>query len=391
MGNIKNLTELEEDKKKFHPLSDEYELTDADKEYILENVKDTDLVTMTRFISGDPKADGRHKLGKKIKEFAVKNGHKVKSTVYQKKDPYVLSEDEQQLIEANIGKMDWMEMAKILFQDKNIAPRDMRARAVYDYIKVAAPHYIRKDEELVENEVYEPPKSLYHLILIVNKYVQNLNDETKPYYDNIKGYENIKTLPSQEIKNLRALHGYMKIKRFAIQATGYKKKQHRELFESTFVGHTYDKADLLREEVEQYISLAAETVTCVSIEAQIQMLEVQIDQTLNDNSPDAKRLSMTMVELLDKSRKNLEAAKKQVADLQDSLVGSRATRHKNRIAATSNLHEFVRMWKDKTGRDRMIKAAKERQALLGEEVQRLSTLDAIKAEIYGLDPNSIIK
>ncbi|MDZ4786284.1 MAG: hypothetical protein SGJ02_09440 [bacterium] len=370
---------------------EEYELTKADKKYILDNVSTTDLVTMTRYITGDEKADGRNKIGKKIRIFASESGLEIETSRYRKKDPYILEVEAQQFIESNIGKMEWMEMAKHIFQDKGIASRDMRAQAVYNYIKEVAPTYIRSNDEIVDEETYEAPKSLYHLVNVVNRYVQNPNDELKMYYENIRCHDDIKKLPSQEIKNLRALHGFMKIRRFSIQASGYKKKHLRDLFESTFVGHTYDKPDLLREEVEQYISLAAETVTCVSIEAQIQMLEIQIDETLNDNSIDAKRLSMTYVELLDKSRRNLDSAKKQVADLQDSLVGSRATRHKNRLAATSNLHEFIKMWKEKAGRELMLQAARDRQALLSEEVERLSALDTIKAHIFGLDPKSIIK
>ena len=55
------------------------------------------------------------------------------------------------------------------------------------------------------------------------------------------------------------------------------------------------------------------------------------------------------------------------------------------------MHEFIKMWKDQAGREKFLQAAKERQALIGEEIERLSALDAIKAEIFGLDKNSILR
>ena len=157
---------------------EEYELTERDKQYILENIDKQDLISMTRMITGDEKADGRHKVGKKIKIFAIEKGLNIKTSKYVKKEPYKLSTEEQAFIEENIGKMQWMEMSKQLFNEAIMSPRDMRAQAVYYYVKEVAPSAIKEEEELVENDVYEAPKTLFHLACLVNRYVQNPHDET---------------------------------------------------------------------------------------------------------------------------------------------------------------------------------------------------------------------
>jgi len=62
----------------------------------------------------------------------------------------------------------------------------------------------------------------------------------------------------------------------------------RKIYESTFIGMTWDKPDLLREEVEQYIGLAAEIVQTAQIDRHIQRLDTEIENAL-EGGDDGKR------------------------------------------------------------------------------------------------------
>lgn len=364
-------------------MSEKITLNESDQVYILANymVPGIGIKELAQTISGDPKQNGQTKLGRAIREFLASKGLEYATTKFVKQGELELSEENINFIEQNKSKMKPFEMTKLLF-GADIAPLGKEYKAVQKYLEQTDPAFIPKEEKLT-GEDYEAPTSIARLIPRVNKYVlKSMGDETK-FLDKDK-------LTVVQIRNLKALIGYMNVYQFIYQAGLYKREVDMELFESNFVRFCYDKPDLLEEEVNDYIALCSEIVLIAQIDRRVQSFDNEI-QTLIDGDDNKKRLSMTFVDAMKNEIDKLNQAKTKRDKLKETLIGSRNKRIDGKIQQTASLHSLVEMWKKEEDRKKIIAMAKKRQGALVQEVERLSSIDALKAEIYGLDKDDIIR
>ena len=292
-----------------------------------------------------------------------------------------LSEDHKEYIRNNyVNASGPWELAKVIFGDTNLAFSSKQTRLVSSYLKQIDPNY-KKNDELADDEDYAAPRDVRTLIQRMTAYGMNLKDGDKPLFDTEK-------LSPNDQKQLSILLGYMGLPLFKIEATKYVRKIDRILFESTFIWLCWNKTDLTSEEVHQYIAFSGETVKKNQVERTVQLLDERLNGMLTGSS-DGK-LNITEIELLNSVREKANASMKQQAALLKSLVGDRSKRMAEKIQSSASFHLFVEAFRRESDRQRIIKLNEKFKKGLAEEVERLSTMDSLKVEIFGLNKDDIL-
>lgn len=292
-----------------------------------------------------------------------------------------LTEDHKEYIRNNYANASgpW-ELAKVIFGDPMLPFASKQTRLVSSYLKQIDPNY-KKNDELADDEDYEAPRDVRTLIQRMTAYGMNLKDGDKLLFDPNK-------LSPNDQKQLSTLLNYMGLPLFKIEATKYVRKIDRILFESTFIWLCWNKTDLTSEEVHQYIAFSGETVKKNQVERTVQLLDERLNGMLTGSS-DGK-LNITEIELLNSVREKANASMKQQAALLKSLVGDRSKRMAEKIQSSASMHQLVEAMRRKETRDKILRLAEKYRTSAKQEVDRLSTMDALKAELWGLNPDTII-
>jgi hypothetical protein len=221
-------------------------------------------------------------------------------------------------------------------------------------------------------EDYKPPKNQERALVRVNRYVLNGIDKDK--------------ITTKQKKELNSLISYLHTYRFLHQIETYTNAVDRDLFESSFIRYTFDKSDLTQEEVDQYIVLATEVVISSNIQETIATLQDQIDQEINSGA----KIPMTLVEAVTSARTEYNQCVTRQQKLLNDLKVKRSERLSNQVKDNASILNLVQMWKDEETRKEMIKMADMRREVLKAEVGRLSSMDDVKARIFGLTEEEVL-
>ena len=376
---LTNTTVVEDNSKKYDKVAKPLPvLTEQQKDMIAINWQ-MDIKELTRMVFSNPVLDGRSIECKAVKLHLASLGRVAIPVPLAASKSFSLSEEQREYIQNNYASSTPLEMARLLFGDPNLLINSAENKMVLTYCRQLDPNY-KKGEETVEGQ-FESPKNIKELIEKVNKYAINPKKDGKPIYDP-------DNLSSNDKKQLQGLLGYMKLTLFRTEGNKYMRKDDRELYESTFVSVCWDKPDLLSEEAIQYITFAAETVKYAQIERLIGLLDERLRSMLE--TPGGK-INMSEVELLNSVREKSNASMKQSSALLKSLIGERAKRLNDRIQSSASMHNLVEMWRKEDDRRRIIQMNERKQkAALKAEVERLSDMDALKSEIFGLSKEDIL-
>lgn len=353
-------------------------LTPEQKLLIAQNWQ-MDIRDLARLVFNDPLVDGRSVECKAVKLELASIG-KVAAPITAKSGmDFALSDAHKEYISNSIGTSTPLEMARTLCGNEHLMPSSPQCKAVVAYCREIDPSF-RRGEELVDSP-FEPPTDMKQLIIKVNRYAISPKRDGKAIYDK-------DNLSNNDKKQLQAMISYMGVTLYRIEGNKYTRKDDRELFESTFVTVCWDKSDLLPEEVIQYISFAAETVRRTQIERTISQLDERLQAILE--TPDGK-VNMSEVELLNSVREKANASMKQSAALLKTLVGDRAKRKADQIQASASMHNLVESFKREDDRRKIIQMNERKQKVaLVAEVERLTDLDQLKCEIFGLSRDDIL-
>lgn len=292
-----------------------------------------------------------------------------------------LTEEHKEYIRNNLKDSSGpLEIARIIYDNPNLLPSSKQCQAVYLYSRQVDPNY-KRDEELTDETDYKPPRTLNQLIGKVNVYASNKNAGGKALFD-----PNIMT-PSQT-QQLEALHSYMKMPLFKVEADKFVKKIDRDVFESTFISNCWDKADLQSEHVIQFIQLSSMIVKYNQIDRMMQKVDLRVSAVLDAGET---HLKMSDVEALSGLQEKGAAAMKQINSLIKSLTIERSKITDERRSGNANMHNLVTAMKNETDRRKIIQLAERRQkAALKQEVERLSSMDSLKCELFGLSKSDIV-
>lgn len=342
-----------------------------------ENDPKKDIGEITRKVFGDETLDGRSNQAKAIKNYLTGHGRVFETT---KKPPkkYVLDEHQRATIETMRKNSKTSEIAKLLFPDDKLTVGDARFRAIYEYTKALDSDSVDIWDEAVESKEYKPPSTIGALIGRINSHVSNPKSYQRALYDQGK-------MKASDDRNIQALMGYMRSKQFIYQASGYTRFVDRELFESNFIRYTHDKAaDISQGEVNLYISAAAKTIQIAKLERSIESLEGRLQDSFaaqDDKEGSSTKLSMTLVELISTSRKELGVYTGQHKSLLDGLEGERNKRIKDRHDRNSSMIDFFTAFKeDEEFRNQIIDTLIEEKEADAADVRRIKGM----ADVMGL-------
>ena len=176
--------------------------------------------------------------------------------------------------------------------------------------------------------------------------------------------------------------------RFIHQINSYSSTAVRDLFESSFVRYTCDKNDLTQEEVDQYIVLSSEVVIASNIQQRVEHLQNLLDDAANDT--DGRRIAMSLVEAINTAQNEYHQSVNRQQKLLESLKEKRSDRLKNQLKENASILNLVEMWKSEESRTKMIKLANLRKEAVAEEMEKLTTMDEIKARIMGISEDEVL-
>lgn len=324
-----------------------------------------------------PNIDGRSVYGKAVKKFLASRDLKVKTkSEYTPKDRLEFTQEQKDFISNNASKMSFVEIAKQLFNNYSLTNLSIEARSVEDYLNTL-PVQIRnvvaeEDEATQVSEGYKPPKNIERALVRVNKYVLDGINKDK--------------ITTKQKKEMTSLISYLHTYRFLHQIDTYPDLVDRELFESSFIRYTFDKSDLTQEEVDQYIVLATEVVISSNIQETIQTLQEQIDMEVDSG----QKIPMTLVEAVTSARTEYNQSVNRQQKLLNDLKVKRSERLQNQVKENASILNLVQMWKDEETRKEMIKMADMRREVLKSEIGRLSSMDDVKARIFGLTEEEVL-
>lgn len=292
-----------------------------------------------------------------------------------------LTEENKEYIRNNLKDSSGpLEIARIIFDNPNLLAFSKQCQAVYLYCRQVDPNY-KRDEEMTEETDYRPPRTLNHLIGKVNLYASSKNSGGKALFDPGR-------LTPSQTQQLEALHSYMKMPLFKVEADKFVKKIDRDVFESTFISNCWDKSDLQSEHVIQFIQLSSMIVKYNQIDRMMQKVDLRVSAVLDAGET---HLKMSDVEALSGLQEKGAAAMKQINALIKSLTIERSKITDERRSGNANMHNLVTAWKNEEDRKKIIQLAERRQkAALKQEVERLSSMDSLKCELFGLSKADII-
>lgn len=320
-----------------------------------------------------PNIDGRSVYGKAVKKFLASRDLKVKTkSEYTPKDRIEFTQEQKDFITNNASMMTPVDLARALFNNYSLSNLSIESRSVEEYLNTLPKQVKAVQTEEEQQGDYKPPKNQERALVRVNKYVLDGIDKEK--------------MTAKQKKDLTSLISYLHTYRFLHQIGTYSDSVDRDLFESSFIRYTYDKSDLTQEEVDQYIVLATEVVISSNIQETIQTLQEQIDMEINSG----QKIPMPLVEAVTSARTEYNQCVTRQQKLLNDLKVKRSERMQKQVKDNASILNLVQMWKDEDTRKEMIKMAEMRREVLKSEIGRLSSMDDVKARIFGLTEEEVL-
>jgi len=346
-----------------------FALTSVRDSFLAEQDVDISLMHLIQDVAGFKGKDGRSKEGRAVKAYLSEiDFNAIPASEYQKVEKPELSEEQKEFIGNNRGTMKYVEMSRILFSNDQLTSLSAETRMVTDYCKSLDGEGFEESEEQERFE-YKPPKHPDRVLSRINKFILD------------SGIDKDKINPRQK-KNIDKLMGYLHTFRFVHQMSNYDTETNRDLFESSFVRYTHDKSDLTQEEVDQYIVLSGEVVIASNIQRRVGRLQRLLDDTASDN--EGRRISMSLVEAISTAQNEYNSCVNRQHKLLSDLKQKRSDRLSKQVHENASILNLVETWKEEEGRKELIRIAELRKKVIKDEVDNLSTMDDVKARIFGL-------
>jgi hypothetical protein len=338
---------------------------------------------LVQLVFNDPKLTLRNDAEVKAVKLALADaGKHVNAPPTPKEEELLitLTEEHKEYIRNNIRDANSaLEIARTIFDNEKLLPSSKQCQAVQLYCKQIDPNY-RKDEEIAADLEYSPPKSAIHLIGRINRYAVNKSGSGKTLFD-------ASCLTSAQTQQLECLFSYMRMPLFKVEADKFVRRIDRDVFESTFISNCWDKPDLDSAHVVQFIQLSSMIVKYNQIDRMMQKVDQRVSTVLEDETP----LKMNDVDALNALQEKGTAAMKQINALIKSLMTERSKMTDEKRAGNASMHNLVDAWKRREDRRKIIQLAERKQkAALKQEVERQSSMDSLKVEIFGISKSDIL-
>jgi len=329
---------------------------------------------MVKRIFKNEELDGRCNEAKSIKRCLAKHNlvAPTKTTYEPKTDSFLLTDEQKEFIRNNAQMMTSNEMARQMFANPTLHNLSVPTRAVTAFIKheLDSTTIFRPEEQAdIPEGDYRPPKSLVTALARVNQYVNT--SLTKD------------GLNAQQKRGIEMLINYLHNFRFNKQINTFEVTSDRQTLEDAFIRYTYDKPDLTQEEIDQYILLATEGVRAFKAQRRHEVLQMQLEGVTGSDADNVK-ISMGLTEAIGKASDEWDDCVKHQQDLLNSLKENRSKRLSKQLSDNASILNLVQLWKMEESRVKLLKMAALEQESISEEVDRLSSMEDVKAKILGL-------
>ena len=316
--------------------------------------------------------DGRSKQGKAIKEYLLTFSLTPKTNAPPEKKPdHELSHAEQEFIRNNFVSMKPMEMSKHLW-GSDISALDKQSMALFTFLKELNYQPAEASDAQYSENDFVPPKTYTKCLNLINQYAYNVID--------------FHNASEKEKRGVETLIRYLHSPRFIHTINSYENIRHRELFASEFIRTTYDKPDLTADELNLYINLCCDYVLGIMVQREIEMLNETMRDILED--PEKKRhLTDGFSKTISAKMSEYNDCLKRQKDLVKELNGTRAIRLNKQANMSHSILSLVEYWRDEKKRLKMLHVADMKKQLVGEEINKLLSVDSIRCEIFGAVAN----
>jgi hypothetical protein len=335
------------------------------------------LKEITQAIFGD--VDGRSREGRAIKQFLASQKLRARATSDPDKKPEIeLNDAHQSYITNNAATMTSVEMARTLFHNPNLTNLNAETRAVNNFVKTLDTRVVFNASTThdVPSGNYDPPNTFEKVFRKVNSYLNFSLDKDK-------------MTPSQK-KNLQVLINYLHTYRFVHQMNDYDSENDRKLCEDAFVRATYDKPDLMQEEVDQYIEYANQVVQSAKVLRRKNLLEDRLTEILQSTDVNDTKVHQGFSDALGKASTEYNQCQLREQKLLGELKEKRAARLSKVAKDTASVLNLIHDWKHEESRLEWIHHAELEQESLRNEVNRITSLPELKARILGLTKDEAV-
>lgn len=348
------------------------ELNSEQKKFIENNylhIPDIDQLTRTLF--DDQSLDGRNKEGKAVASYMLEMGFGYKTKVHKKAKKILLNDDQEELIkEYSRDRLNSLQIAQLLFQDKEVKNLSMEQRAVANFLKTNSIDFIKPEELIIERKEYEIPNTITKLTKKIKSFAQVDVDE--------------KTLKRSDKENLNALEKFLSSPRFVDLMNTYN-CQDAKLFEGEFIRAVWDKPDLTTDEVNLYINVCVDYVNLKTIQKNMDKLNRMFDEV-----EDQTEMSVKLAEILKAKSSEYHQCEQRQESLIKKLNGDRSVRMKNKQDKYASILNLVQSFQEQEERNRMIEIAEKQKLLVDKEIDKIESMDSWKARVMGLRKEDVM-
>ncbi len=223
---------------------------------------------------------------------------------------------------------------------------------------------------------YKPPPTVHKALALINRADPQAN-------------YSIAGLDSEKRRCIDAVLRNLSSSRFIAMCSAIRRETLRDVFEIELVKSTYDKPDLIPEEVNSYINLAHEYVMSISLTEEMAMLKDAMEESLGHE--DGPKLSKSIADATTAKIREYDDCQKRMMKLHEDLAGKRAKRLELSGSIKESLAKWIEMAKLEEGRVYMTKLAQIRNEKLETEAHRIEDLAELVAEIRGISISEILK
>jgi hypothetical protein len=348
------------------------ELTQEQKDYIKANAaKVSNLNELTQKCFRDDDLDGRTKEGRAVRKYLLENNIDYKTTRRKPQDKIELNDSQKDFIiqQAQEG-LSSLEIAKLVFPQKQVKPLSNEQRTVLAHINEINPDFVPSQDSAAVSD-YVPPKS-------PSRVLKKINDATG------LGLEESKLNRQKQIC-VEKLQINLSNSRFLKIINNYLNRPDRELFEQEFIRLSWDKPDLTADELNLYLNVCKEVINLEVVSAHLNKLNDMFDV-----ADDQTEMTVRLAEIIKAKSQEYHQCETRIENLTKKLQGDRAERMKKNQKDSASFLAIVQMFQEEEERKNMVRMAEMQKKLIKEEAERMEGMAEWKARILGISKDDAI-
>lgn len=348
------------------------ELKKEQIEYLKANAaKILNLNELTQKCFRDDDLDGRSSEGRAVRKFLIENDINYKTT--RRKPPEEIEFTEQQqefIIDQAKNGLSSLEIAKLIFPNKEIRPLSNEQRKVLLYIREVNPDFMPSQDSGAIND-YICPKS-------PSRIIKKINDSTGI------GLEDGKLNRQKQICVDR-LGINLSNSRFLKIINNYTNAEDRELFEQEFIRLSWDKPDLTADELNLYLNVCKEIINLEVVSMHLNKLNDMFDV-----ADDQTEITVRLAEIIKAKSSEYHQCETRIENLTKKLQGDRSERMRKNQKENASFLAIVQMFQEEEERKNMVHIAEMQKKIIKEEAERLEGMAEWKARVLGISQEDAI-